>query len=170
MSSLSIAHYFPFAGVKVVSQAVHPDASGTLIYLEPDLRSRPHCHECGGPAGWIHSKGYRRIIRDLAIADRRSYLQVEYRKVWCFVCGGVRVERLAFADACCRVTQRLARYIYELCKELPVTSVAKHLGLDPKLRDHVSMGYYEAGHMMYTSVASLAAAKKDLAAFVTTAK
>jgi transposase len=132
MSSLSIANYFPFAGVKVVRQAVHPDASGTLVYLEPDQRYRPRCHECGASGGQIHSKGHRRILRDLAIADRHSYLHVEYRKVWCWSCGGVRVERLDFAEASCRVTQRLARYIYELCKELPVTSVAKHLGLDPK--------------------------------------
>ena len=45
MSSLSIANYFPFAGVKVVQQAVHPDASGTLVYLEPDQRYRPRCHD-----------------------------------------------------------------------------------------------------------------------------
>jgi transposase len=132
MPSLSIANYFPFAGVKVVRQAVHPDASGTLVYLEPDQRYRPRCHECGAPGGQIHSRGHRRIVRDLAIADRRSYLQVEYRKVWCWSCGGVRVEQLDFAEASCRVTLRLARYIYELCKELPVTSVARHLGLDPK--------------------------------------
>jgi transposase len=132
MSSLSIANYFPFAGVKVVQQTVHPDASGTLIVLEPNRRYRPHCHECGLPAGQIHSQGHRRIIRDLALTDRRSYLQVEYRKVWCWRCGGVRVERLSFAEASCRVTARLARYIYDLCKELPVTRVAEHLGLDPK--------------------------------------
>jgi transposase len=79
MSSLSIANYFPFAGVKVVQQNVQADASGALIYLEPDRRYRPHCHECGSPAGQIHSQGHQRIIRDLAVTDRRSYLQVEYR-------------------------------------------------------------------------------------------
>jgi carboxypeptidase C (cathepsin A) len=46
----------------------------------------------------------------------------------------------------------------------------RHLGLDPKLRGHVSMGFYEAGHMMYTNLASLEAAKKDLAAFIAAAK
>ena len=40
-----------------------------------------------------------------------------------------------------------------------------HLGLDPSLTDHVTMTYYEAGHMMYIQKKSLLQMKKDLAAF-----
>ncbi|MBW7997126.1 MAG: peptidase S10 [Candidatus Glassbacteria bacterium] len=41
-----------------------------------------------------------------------------------------------------------------------------HLGLDKSLRDNVSMGYYEAGHMMYVHMPSLEMLKKDLAEFI----
>ena len=41
-----------------------------------------------------------------------------------------------------------------------------HLGLDESLRDNVTMGYYEAGHMMYIHIPSLKQMKKDLAAFI----
>jgi len=41
-----------------------------------------------------------------------------------------------------------------------------HLGLDPSLRDHVTMTYYAAGHMMYVHEPSLAGLNQDLAAFV----
>jgi carboxypeptidase C (cathepsin A) len=41
-----------------------------------------------------------------------------------------------------------------------------HLGLSAALADHVTMGYYEAGHMMYVHKPSLQKLKKDLAAFV----
>jgi carboxypeptidase C (cathepsin A) len=41
-----------------------------------------------------------------------------------------------------------------------------HLGLDESLRDNVSMGYYEAGHMMYIHMPALEALKKDLAEFI----
>jgi carboxypeptidase C (cathepsin A) len=41
-----------------------------------------------------------------------------------------------------------------------------HMGLDPKLRDHVSLGYYEAGHMMYTQLKSLQKARQDLSRFM----
>jgi carboxypeptidase C (cathepsin A) len=41
-----------------------------------------------------------------------------------------------------------------------------HLGLDPSLQKNLSLTYYEAGHMMYIHLPSLARLKNDLAAFV----
>jgi carboxypeptidase C (cathepsin A) len=41
-----------------------------------------------------------------------------------------------------------------------------HLGLAPELRQNITMGYYEAGHMMYVHLDSLARLKRDLEAFV----
>lgn len=41
-----------------------------------------------------------------------------------------------------------------------------HLELDPALQSNISMGYYEAGHMMYVHQPSLAQLKADLAAFI----
>lgn len=132
MSTLSISHYFPFTGIKIVSQTVHPQARSTLIKMRPDRRYRPVCYACGSSGGVVHSKGHRRVIRDLNMASAETWLQVEYRKVWCPDCNGARVERLSCCDASQRVTYRLARYIYELCKQLSVKAVAEHLGLNPK--------------------------------------
>jgi transposase len=42
------------------------------------------------------------------------------------------VEDLEFFEPHKRVTKRLAKYIYDLCKILPVKQVAEHLGLDWK--------------------------------------
>jgi transposase len=39
---------------------------------------------------------------------------------------------LSFADPGKRITHRLARYIYDLCKTMTVQDVARHLDLDPK--------------------------------------
>jgi carboxypeptidase C (cathepsin A) len=44
-----------------------------------------------------------------------------------------------------------------------------HLELDPSLQDHITMDYYEAGHMMYLHQPSLAKLKADLARFLTAA-
>jgi carboxypeptidase C (cathepsin A) len=41
-----------------------------------------------------------------------------------------------------------------------------HLGLDESLRGNISMGYYEAGHMMYVHMPALEQLKKDLAEFI----
>lgn len=42
-----------------------------------------------------------------------------------------------------------------------------HLRLDPTLRPHVTMAYYDAGHMMYTHQPSLIKMKKDISEFIT---
>lgn len=41
-----------------------------------------------------------------------------------------------------------------------------HMGLDPTLRDHITLTYYEAGHMMYIHRESLEKLKHDYATFV----
>lgn len=41
-----------------------------------------------------------------------------------------------------------------------------HLALDPSLHSNITMRYYEAGHMMYIHLPSLAQMKQDLAEFV----
>jgi carboxypeptidase C (cathepsin A) len=41
-----------------------------------------------------------------------------------------------------------------------------HMGLPPDLRGNVSMGYYEAGHMMYLNTPSRIALKEDLTRFI----
>ncbi len=119
--------------VKITGQSVHGDnADSVMIRMAPDLRYRPVCHYCQSPAGTVHSSGHSRIIRDLNMATAEVWLQVEYRKVWCDRCNGVRVEHLSFVDASKRVTDRLARYIHDLCKVLTVHDVAEHLDLNPK--------------------------------------
>lgn len=44
-----------------------------------------------------------------------------------------------------------------------------HIGLPPDLRTNVSMGNYDAGHMMYVNQPSLIQLKKDLGSFIRTA-
>lgn len=133
MSSLSITAYFPFARMKMVSQSVHLDTQtpGTVIRMEPDRRFRPVCRTCGSK-GIVHAKGLRRTVRDLSVGPAQTFVQVEYRRVWCKGCGKAQVETLDFLDPHKRVTRRLARYVYELCKMMTVQEVARHLDLDPK--------------------------------------
>lgn len=54
----------------------------------------------------------------------------------------------------------LATPYYATCYTL------NHLGLDAQLRENISVGYYEAGHMMYIHLPSLEKLKADLARFV----
>jgi len=45
-----------------------------------------------------------------------------------------------------------------------------HLGFDPTYRERVSMGYYEAGHMMYIRPEMLMKFKQDIGGFIETTK
>lgn len=144
MSGLSITGYFPFKRMKILYQNIHhEDASSALIRMAPDLRYTPLCHHCGTEAATVHSKGYPRFIRDLNMANAQVFLQVDTRKIWCNRCDGVRVEKLDFVDASVRVTKRLARYIYELCKKLTVKDVAEHLDLDAKTVKAIDKSFLE---------------------------
>jgi len=129
MPRVSIALYFPFHRVKVAGQRVI--SAGSIIRIEPDLRYMPRCSRCGTPTRRIHSET-RRLIRDLDLAGIRVWLDCRIRKVVCPRCRKVRVERLDFLDPSQRVTKRLARYVHEQCKLMPISDVCRCTGLNHK--------------------------------------
>lgn len=129
MPGTSIAPYFPFRGVKIAGQRF--TSKGSIVRIEPDLRYVPQCGRCGTPTRRIHSES-RRLIRDLDLAGTRVWLDCRIRKVVCPRCRKVRVERLDFFDVGWRVTKRLAVYIHELCKLMPVSDVSRTTGLNHK--------------------------------------
>lgn len=58
--------------------------------------------------------------------------------------------------------------IYDLATPFGGTEYSfDHLGLNKKLKNNITMKYYEAGHMMYIHNASAAAFKKDVVEFIT---
>jgi carboxypeptidase C (cathepsin A) len=64
----------------------------------------------------------------------------------------------------------MANGYYDLGTPYSATEyTVNHLGLDESARKNISMGYYEAGHMMYIHLPSLAALKDDLAKFMASA-
>jgi transposase len=60
-------------------------------------------------------------------------LQLQQRRLRCHRCRSVRAEAHDFVEPSARVTNRLAHYIATLCEKLPISDVARHVGLDWKL-------------------------------------
>jgi carboxypeptidase C (cathepsin A) len=61
----------------------------------------------------------------------------------------------------------VANGYYDLATPFLATEYTfSHLGVDAGLQSNISMGYYEAGHMMYVHEASLAKSKEDLRTFI----
>jgi transposase len=73
-----------------------------------------------------------RTVRDLNLAATPVWIKCHYRKLFCAHCHRVSVEDLELFHPYLRVTSRLARYIYQLCRMMTVTDVARHLGLNWK--------------------------------------
>ncbi|MFC2026337.1 S10 family peptidase, partial [Chloroflexota bacterium] len=64
----------------------------------------------------------------------------------------------------------VANGYYDLATPFMATEyTVNHLGLDQNLLGNISMSYYEAGHMMYIHIPSLAKLKTDLSDFIQSA-
>lgn len=131
MSEITIAPYFPFRRIKIVSQQVEPDATTATIEVAPRWGFKPVCHKCGQKIDTAHSWAERRV-RDLNLASTEVWLHCRYRKLFCPVCRQICIEDLELFDPYIRVTRRLAFYIYQLCQVMTVSEVANHLNLNWK--------------------------------------
>lgn len=142
MSVPSIAPYFPFRRIKIISQTVTPDATGAHIQVKPDQRFQPICQSCGHRASGSHSWTQRKI-RDLSFATARIWVTCQYRKVFCAHCHGIHIEDLDLFHPYLRVTTRLALYIYQLCRVMTVSEVSQHLSIDWKTVKNIDKFYLE---------------------------
>ena len=142
MSVVSIAPYFPFRRIKIIDQAVTPEAAGAHIQMEPNKRFQPICQGCSHRACGIHSWTERKI-RDLNFATARMWITCRYRKVFCAHCQGIHIEDLELFHPYLRVTTRMARYIYQLCSLMTVSEVSQHLGIDWKTVKNIDKLYLE---------------------------
>jgi len=145
MSGLSIASYFPFRRIKIVSQSVLAGASESRIQALPDKRFQPICHGCGQKACGVHSWS-ERTVRDLNMATARVWIRCQYRKLFCPQCQGIHIEDLELFHPYLRVTRRMAQYVYQLCRMLTVSDVARHLGLNWKTVKDIDKYYLEADY------------------------
>ncbi len=98
MSSLSIAGYFPFMRVKITEQTIRDTGESATVYFQPDFRYSSFYHVCQTPTLTVHTQGRHRAVQDLHMAGRNVWLDVEYRKVWCEQCGGIRSDHLSFCE------------------------------------------------------------------------
>ena len=165
MSNFSITNLYPFCRVKITDfKQINDSEHGTANFttMTPDLRFTPICHECGTKATGIHS-WHQRSLKDLKITDSHNQIIYNYRKINCPNCG-IRVEDLGVTNpGGAHVTDRLAHYIYELCKLMSVKEVAEHLNLDWKTikkidkeflkKDYGQTDYSNSGYLAIDEIA-----------------
>ena len=155
MSALSITPFYSFCRVKLYGQEI--TGNKAILHARPDKRFKPKCHKCKSVCDAPHS-WEKRSIRDLDCGSVRISVLCYYRKVMCATCHRIHVEAIDFFEPCQRVSNRLARYIHELCKMLTVQDVARHLDLDWKTVKNIDKSFLEEEYCQtdYTDLTILA--------------
>jgi len=85
--------------------------------------------------GRVHHSHYDhkvRRVRDLSSGDKRIYLEVEIRRVYCQRCQKVKRERLDWLADNPFYTKRFGYYVGRRCRSSSIKAVAKELHLDWK--------------------------------------
>ncbi len=84
----------------------------------------------GDRSGWrgLLNRWFRRVIEDIPLCGVRTLVHIEYAQVFINK-GKIEVERLPFVASGSRVTNRYARLISGLCRYMPISAVARYVGL-----------------------------------------
>ena len=69
-------------------------------------------------------------MRDLSCGDRRIYVEIEVRRVFCESCGKVKQEKLEFLADNPFYTKRFAFYVGRRCQSSTIKAIADELHLD----------------------------------------
>jgi transposase len=92
--------------------------------------SEHSCPKCGSPEVSLYAVR-ERIIRGQNLGRKKVFLHVQIHRLYCKKCQVTSYENLDFLPhPKSRLTSSLARTIIELRKEMTISAIAKHFGLD----------------------------------------
>jgi transposase len=87
------------------------------------------CPECKEPSGSVHDYDAPRLIRDLSLFGRKSYLRLRSRRFECETCQNAFTERLEWVAFGSIYTRRFEEYVFSLCRKNTVQDVSQMLEL-----------------------------------------
>ncbi len=121
-------YQFPGYRPKAALKGIFGDPYSVVIKLER-RQKKNICGCCGTVHRTFYDRKVRRI-RDLPCGDKRVYLEVEVRRVFCKKCGLVKMERVPWIAENGRYTKLLTFFIGRKCRTMTVKDVAKEQRLD----------------------------------------
>jgi transposase len=77
----------------------------------------------------LHDYDLPRLIRDLSLFGRKSYLRLRGRRFECTTCQNAFTERLEWIAFDSSYTQRFEEYVFTLCRKNTVQDVSQMLEL-----------------------------------------
>ena len=101
---------------------------GVVLDIKPTLKVAL-CPECKKPSARLHDYDEPRLIRDLSLFGRKSYLRLRGRRFECETCQNAFTERLEWTAFDSSYTRRFEEYVFSLCRKNTVQDVSQMLEL-----------------------------------------
>ena len=105
-----------------------PDAETAILEINSTLEVAI-CPTCKMPSTDIHDYDDPRLVRDLSLSGRKSYLRYRSRRFECLACGQAFTERVEWMNFDSSYTKRFEEHVYQLCRKSTVQDVSAWLGL-----------------------------------------
>ena len=105
-----------------------PDAETAILEIKSTL-GVAICPTCQTPSNTLHDYDEPRLVRDLSLSGRKSYLQYRSRRFECAVCGQAFTERVEWLNFDSSYTKRFEEHVYQLCRKNTVQDVSAFLEL-----------------------------------------
>lgn len=105
-----------------------PDAETAILEINSTLEVAI-CPTCKMPSTAIHDYDDPRLVRDLPLSGRKSYLRYRSRRFECAACGQAFTERVEWMNFDSSYTKRFEEHVYQLCRKSTVQDVSAWLGL-----------------------------------------
>ena len=99
---------------------------GVVLDIKPTLKV-VICPECKKPSASLHDYDEPRLIRDLSLFGRKSYLRLRGRRFECETCQNAFTERLEWIAFDSSYTRRFEAYVFSLCRKNTVQDVSQML-------------------------------------------
>jgi len=105
-----------------------PDAETAMLEIKSTLEIAI-CPTCKLPSTAIHDYDAPRLVRDLSVSGRKSYLRYHSRRFECAVCQQSFTERVEWLNFDSSYTKRFEEQVYQLCRKSTVQDVSAFLEL-----------------------------------------
>ncbi|MCI0551038.1 MAG: transposase family protein [Anaerolineae bacterium] len=105
-----------------------PDAETVILEIKSTLEVAI-CPTCKTPSTTIHDYDDPRLVRDLSLSGRKSYLRYHSRRFECAVCQRSFTERVAWLNFDSSYTKRFEEHVYQLCRKSTIQDVSAFLEL-----------------------------------------
>lgn len=127
MPELQLTKLLNLPNLEVVKYEM-PDTDTAILEIQSILKAAI-CPTCKTPSTTIHDYDDPRLVRDLSLSGRKSYLRYHSRRFECATCGHSFTERMEWLNFDSSYTKRFEEHVYKLCRKGTVQDVSTFLEL-----------------------------------------